>query len=294
MKEHIEFRKIREFEGIISGTLLFIKQNIKPLLKTFFSLCGIFILGGLISNIFMQLHMTNVRENIQAGNYDGFGVWSYMASWRYLLVIVFSVLNYTAIYTAVLSFIALYIAKGNVAPTVEEVWSYFKYYFFRVMWSCILIYVLWIISAMACLIPGVFVTPAFSIFFAIMILENADFGTAFGRAFALVKQNWWVTFATLLVVGIITSIFMTVVYAPAYILMMISSFSGGDLQILRGYQIFTSISQSLSQVFMIIPMVSMALIYANLAERKESQGLLSRIEAFGNETAPVSHPDEDY
>ncbi len=294
MKEHIEFRKIREFDGVISGTLLFIKQNLKPLLKTFFSLCGIFILGGLISNIFMQLHMTNVRENIQAGNYDGFGVWSYMASWRYLLVIVFSLLNYTATYTAILSFIALYIAKGNVAPTVEEVWGYFKYYFFRVMWSCMLIYLLWIISAMACLIPGIFVTPAFSIFFAIMILENADFGTAFGRAFALVKQNWWVTFATLLVVGIITTIFMTAVYAPAYILMMISSFSGGDLQVLKGYQIFTSISQSLSQVFMIIPMVSMALIYANLAERKESQGLLSRIEAFGTETAPVSHPDEDY
>lgn len=294
MKEHIEFRKVREFEGIISGTLLFIKQNIKPLLKAFFSLCGIFILGGLISNIFMQLHMTDVRENVQAGNYDGFGVWSSMVSWRYLLVIVFSVLNYTAMYTTILSFIALYIAKGNVSPTVEEVWSYFKYYFFRVMWSCMLIYFLWIVSAMACLIPGVFVTPAFSIFFAIMILENADFGTAFGRAFALVKQNWWATFATLLVVGIITSIFMMVVYAPAYILMMISAFSGGDLEVLRAYQVFTSISQSLSQVFMIIPIVSMAFIYANLAERKESQGLLSRIEEFGSTTAPVSHPDEEY
>ncbi|WP_343531109.1 hypothetical protein [Pedobacter sp.] len=294
MKENIEFRKVREFEGIISGTLLFIKQNIKPLLKTFFSLCGIFILGGMISNIFMQLHMTDVRENIQAGNYDGFGVWSYMLSWRYLMVIVFSILNYTAMYTAVLSFIALYIAKGNVAPTVEEVWSYFKYYFFRVMWSGVLIYILWIICAMACLIPGIFVAPAFSIFFAIMVLENADFGTTFGRAFSLVKQNWWITFATLLVIGIITSIFMTVVYAPAYILMMISAFSGGDLQVLKGYQIFTSISQCLAQVFMIIPLVSMALIYANLAERKESQGLLGRIEEFGNTAAPVSHPDEDY
>lgn len=294
MKEKVEFRQVREFEGIISGTLLFIKQNIKPLLKTFFSLCGIFILAGMVSTIFMQMQMTDVQANIQAGNYDGASVWSSMLGWRYLMVLIFSILNYTAMYTSILSFVALYIAKGNVAPTVEEVWSYFKYYFFRVMWSGILVYILWFICTVLCLIPGIYVTPAFSIFFAIMILENADFGTTFSRSFALVKENWWITFATLLVVGIITVIFMMVVYAPSYILMMVSAFSGGDTTVLKSYQIFTSISQHLSQVFMIIPLVAMALVYYNLAERKESQGLMGRIEEFGGATAPVTHPDEEY
>ncbi|RZL38123.1 MAG: hypothetical protein EOO96_03570 [Pedobacter sp.] len=294
MKEKVEFRQVREFDGIISGTLLFIKQNIKPLLKTFFSLCGIFILAGMVSAIFMQLQMTDVQANIRSGNYNGVSVWSEMFGWRYLMVMVFTILNYTAMYTSILSYIALYIAKGNVAPTVEEVWSYFKYYFFRVMWSGILVYLLWIICTMLCLIPGIYVTPAFSIFFAVMILENADFGTTFSRSFALVKQNWWMTFATLLVVGIITVIFMTVVYAPSYILMMVSAFSGGETSILKGYQIFSSISQYLSQVFMIIPLVAIALLYYNLAERKESQGLMGRINEFGNATAPVNHPDEEY
>lgn len=294
MKEKIEFREVREFEGIISGTLLFIKQNIKALLKTFFSLCGFFILGGMVSTIFVQMQMTNVQENIQAGNYDGLSVWTEIFGWRYLMVMLFTILNYTAMYTSVLSFVALYIAKGNVAPTVEEVWSYFKYYFFRVMWSGILVYILWAICVALCFVPGIYVTPAFSIFFAIMIFENADFGTTFSRAFALVKENWWITFATLLVVGIITVICMMIVYAPSYILMMISAFSGGGLDILKGYQIFTSISQYLAQVFMIIPLVALAFIYYNLAERKESQGLMGRIEGFGNTQAPVSHPDEDY
>lgn len=294
MKEKVEFRQVREFDGIISGTLLFIKQNIKPLLKTFFSLCGIFILAGMVSAIFMQLQMTDVQANIRSGNYNGVSVWSEMFGWRYLMVMVFTILNYTAMYTSILSYIALYIAKGNVAPTVEEVWSYFKYYFFRVMWSGVLVYLLWIICTMLCLIPGIYVTPAFSIFFAVMILENADFGTTFSRSFALVKQNWWITFATILVVCIITAIFMMVVYAPSYILMMVSAFSGGETSILKGYQIFSSISQYLSQVFMIIPVVAIALLYYNLAERKESQGLMGRINEFGNATAPVNHPDEEY
>lgn len=294
MKEKVEFRQVREFDGIISGTLLFIKQNIKPLLKTFFSLCGIFILAGMVSAIFMQLQMTDVQANIRSGNYNGVSVWSEMFGWRYLMVMVFTILNYTAMYTSILSYIALYIAKGNVAPTVEEVWSYFKYYFFRVMWSGILVYLLWIICTMLCLIPGIYVTPAFSIFFAVMILENADFGTTFSRSFALVKQNWWITFATILVVCIITAIFMMVVYAPSYILMMVSAFSGGETSILTGYQIFSSISQYLSQVFMIIPVVAIALLYYNLAERKESQGLMGRINEFGSATVPVNHPDEEY
>ncbi|MDQ8003750.1 MAG: hypothetical protein REI64_03055 [Pedobacter sp.] len=292
MKEKIEFRQVRDFEGIISGTLLFIKQNIKALLKTFFLLCGFFILAGMISNVFMELHLIDASRGY--GSRYNSSVWAYMLGWRYLLVIVFSVLNYTAMSTSILSFVALYIAKGNVAPTVEEVWSYFKYYFFRVMLSVILVYIMWVICTVLCLIPGVYVTPAFSILLAVMILENADFSSSFSRAFALVKQNWWITFATIVVVSIITVVFMMVIYAPTLILTMVSTFTQGDAKLLKSYQIFTAISQSLSQVFMIIPLISIAFIYYNLAERKESQGLMGRIEEFGNTQAPVSHPDEDY
>ncbi|RZK64422.1 MAG: hypothetical protein EOO92_27530 [Pedobacter sp.] len=76
--------------------------------------------------------------------------------------------------------------------------------------------------------------------------------------------------------------------------MMITAFSGNGLQVLKGYQIFTSISQYVAQIFMVIPLVATAFIYFNLVERKESQGLMNRIEGFGNTQAPASHPDEDY
>ena len=289
MKENIEFRQIRDFEGIISATLLFIKQNFKALLKTFFSLCGIFILGGILSSIFLQWHILDSSKG-----YAGNSALASIFGWRYWVSILFSLLNYTAMGVSILSFVSLYVIKGNVAPTLEEVWSYFKYYFFRVFWSGMLIYVLWIFCTMLCLIPGIYVTPAFSIFFAVMVLENADFGTTFGRAFALVKQNWWLTFATLLVIGIITTVCMSIIYAPSYLLVMINTFSAADLKVLKGYHIFTSISLSISQVFAIVPLVAIAFIYFSLVERKESQGLMSRIEEFGNTQAPVSHPDEDY
>lgn len=290
MKEKLEFKQVREFDGIISGTLLFIKQNIKPLLKTFFSFCGFFILAGILSNISLQMQIGNGFQ----GSNDGLSAWPAIFGWRYLMVILFGLLNYTAMYTSIFSFVALYIAKGNVAPTVEEVWGYFKYYFFRVMWSSLLLYIIWGVCAAFCLIPGIYVTPAFSIFFAIMIFENTDFSIAFSRSFALVKENWWITLATLLVVGLITLVCMMVVYMPATILMMVNTFVGDGLDVFNGYQIFMSISQYLAQVFAIIPLVAIALIYHNLVERKESQGLMERIDSFGISQPNTSHPDEEY
>jgi hypothetical protein len=291
MKEKIEFKQIRSFEGIIADTLFFIRQNIKPLLKTFFSLCGFFILGGLLSTIAMQLH---VNESLTSEDIRNSSPFSTIFTWRYLMVILFSLANYTAMYTSIFSFVALYIAKGNIAPTVEEVWGYFKTYFFKIMGSLILIYIIWVICFMLCIVPGIYVTPAFSLLFAIMIFENVDFGTAFSRSFALVKENWWITFATLLVVGIMTVIFSLVIYLPSIILFMVQTFSGGAKPLANAYEIFIAISQYLSQVFIIVPLVATAFIYFNLVEQKESRGLLERMENFGTAEAPVSHPDEDY
>lgn len=295
MKQTLEFRKVRSFEDIISATLLFIKSNLKPLLKNFVYLCGFFMLGGMISSIFMQVQITSLSDDITNGNYRGdMSLWNTLFGWRYLLAIIFMLLNYTALFTSVLSFAVLYVKKGNVAPTIEEVWDYFKTYFFRMLWSGLLLSVLWGVCWLFCLIPGMYVTPAFSIIYVIMMVENVDFGTAFGRAFALVKQNWWITFATIFVIVFITGVAMTIVYAPAYILMMISMFTQGGQKLQLGYQVFISISQYLVQVFMIIPIVAMAFIYYNLVERKESVGLLERIDNFGNGDVPLQHPDEEY
>jgi len=295
MNEKIEFRQIREFDGMISGTLLFIKQNFKPLLKSVIYLCGFFMLAGIISTVFTDVQINGLSQNFEDGDYnENVSSWSTLHMMRLILRGVFMVLNYTALYTCVLSFVALYVEKGNVAPSVEEVWSYFKYYFFRMMWGGIAISVLWVICFVCCFIPGIYVTPALFVFYGVVVLENQDFSTAFSRAFALVKNNWWITFATIFVMLIITTLFTSITLIPSYIIILGSYFSQGGEAMQQGFQIFIAVSQHLSQIFLIIPLVTTAFIYYNLVERKESFGLMNRISEFGKGSNQVAQADEEY
>ncbi|WP_461788698.1 hypothetical protein [Pedobacter sp.] len=295
MNEKIEFRQIREFDGMISGTLLFIKQNFKPLLKSVMYLCGFFMLAGIISTVFTDVQINGLSQNFEDGDYnENVSSWSTLHMMRLILRGVFMVLNYTALYTCVLSFVALYVEKGNVAPTVDEVWSYFKYYFFRMMWGGIAISVLWVICFVCCFIPGIYVTPALFVFYGVVVLENQDFSTAFSRAFALVKNNWWITFATIFVMLIITTLFTSITLIPSYIIILGSYFSQGGEAMQQGFQIFIAVSQHLSQIFLIIPLVTTAFIYYNLVERKESFGLMNRISEFGKGSNQVAQADEEY
>lgn len=136
MKDKVEFRKSREFGELIGDTFLFIKQNFKPLATAFIYLCGFFIIGGLINAVITQLNLVKMAENPR--EYGSVSRFAIFFTWNYLGLMLFTILNYTAIYVTVLSYISIYIQKGNIAPSVDEVWSYFKYYFFRMLGSGIL------------------------------------------------------------------------------------------------------------------------------------------------------------
>lgn len=291
MKEKIEFKKIREFGDIINDTIHFIKQNFKPLLKAYLVLCGFFLIASALNSIFLQLQLKSIVQGGTRYEYTG-GPFSLMRNFalNYLLMMVFVMLNYTAISLTVLAYIALYIRKGNVAPTLAEVWSYFKYYFFRMLGSGIVMTIFIMLSFLCCIVPGFYVLPAVFIFYAVLVFENAGFSFSFNRAFQLVKNEWWITFATILVVYFIYYACAMVIQVPAMVISLASSFTQHEGLVTGTYGAITSIAQQLSQVFMIIPLVASALIYFNLVERKESSGLMEKIDSFGEQKPADEHP----
>lgn len=295
MLEKVEFRKIREFGEIINDTFLFVKQNFKPLMKTFFYLCGFFVLASMISAIMQQIGMQKALTG-------GFGSDSEVAisqftqlfTFNYLVLVVFLMANYTAIYVAIISYIALYTEKGRETPTVEEVWGYFKYYFFRVMGSSIVVGIFLLLCAVACFIPFVYMFPIMSLFFPVMILENADFGYSFSRCYKLVRDNWWVTAGTIFVLWIITYATMSFVSLPAIILTFFSAFTAEGKAMSNSVIIISTVIQYLCQVFMIIPVIGICLCYFNLVERQDSTGLMERIHNFGKPDTDKNATQEEY
>lgn len=299
MKEAVEFRKIREFGDIIGDTFLFIKQNFKPLFKSVIYLSGIFLLAGLATTMMQQLQISkDLSDPMSISKVYGNSPFSmfYRYGLQYIFVIIFYVLIYTALYTTVLSYISLYIRKGNTAPTVAEVWNYYKHYFLRMAGSGFLMTILLTIGFIFCLIPGVYLVPAFTLFFPIMIMENGSFGYSFSRSFKILKDNWWITLATIIVVFIITMCATMIVQIPSYVILMIGAFTHLEQPITKTYAIVVSLSQYLAIILMVIPIVSGAFIYYNLVERAESGGLLSRINNLGQQgyQAPTENIPEEY
>lgn len=294
MLNKIEFKKIREFGEIINDTFSFIRQNFKPLFRVLIYLCGFFVLAGMIAAISYQV---SLQKNMGlAGPENSYGIsrLSQVFSLSYLMVILLAMANYTSMYVATLSFIALYIEKGNIAPGMEEVWAYFKYYFFRVMGSGILVSFFVMIAFMCCFFPGVYVFPAMSLFYPIMVLENRTFGDTFNRSFKLLKGQWWVTAATIFVIWIIAYATMSFASLPAMILGLVSAFASGGRGMSTSIVIITTVIQYICQLFLVLPIIGATFCYFNLSERQESTGLFSRIESFGAEDHKDIHssPEE--
>ncbi len=136
--------------------------------------------------------------------------------------------------------------------------------------------------AMFCVIMYLFVT--LTLVLPILIFEQVSLGTAISKSFYLIKDNWWGTFALLFVMNTVTSLMSLVFNIPLFVVLgLIAS------NMLENASAITEISNMLANVVAqvgnhaVYPlyMIALAFQYFNLIEKKESTGLLSRIEDFG-------------
>jgi len=294
MLSKIEFKKRRDFGQIINDTFAFIRQNFKSLITIYLIFCGLFVLGGMLSMLLQQYKTVNMFNNVDLNSGARNVSFTDRFGFEYILAILFSLASYASTVVAILSYIAIYVQKGNQTPTTDEVWGYFKYYFLKVFGSSLLLSLMVGVGLLFCLLPGLWLIPFVSVVFPIMIMENGSFGYSFNRSFKLVKDNFWLTFGTLIIVYIIVYACMTVVILPTTLLSMIGLFSHNKPEMSLVFTMLTTVLQYLCQAFTIIPMVTIALIYFNLLEEKENTGLMERISNFGNTEKPIDTRPEEY
>lgn len=281
MEQPVEFKKTRDLGEIINDTFNFLKQQFKPLLSMFIYFSGVFILGGMVLAIFQQVWLQRAFS-MRDFNFLRTGLTAF--SGQYFLTSVFSLAAYTAMNVSVLSYIALYVSKGNIAPTREEVWNYFKYYFFRAFGGSLLMGLFLIASFCFCLFPGFYVFPAVSLFLPVMIMENGNISYAFKKAFRLLKGQWWPTAGVIFLLWMITYACMSLVSLPSVLFGFTSLFTPNFSGLGSGTVVLMTALQYACQVFMLLPLTGLALCYYNLEERKENTGLMERIGRLGEKT----------
>lgn len=291
---NIELAKVRDFSAIINDSFMFLRQNFKPLLRIFFTFCGFFIVVAIITSIFQQFKIRDFYGESGLENMSSNKLFNYYKTWGWeaAFALLFSILSYTAIPVTVLCYIAIYKENGNVPPTNEEMWSYIKYYYLKILGCMILNGIIVIIGAVFCFIPGIWLYPIMALTLPIMTMENATYGYAFNQSFRLIKDNWWTTFGAIFIMWIIVAISAAIVTVPAALWSQFSlllHWPGGKIA-----TILTVVLSHLALVLYILPVITIALCYFSLNEQKEGTGLMARINQIGENKADSNLPTEEY
>ncbi len=298
MKQHFELRKLRDFGQVFNDTFLFFKENMKPLLRSLFVICGVLMLIGAVSSASTYLKQTSVFS-FTPGAVGAYEYERNTMSYAIGLIItgLIFVITQSCISLVTMCYISVYLQNNGAEPSIAQVWGFFKYYFWRVLGASILLGILTTIGCFFCLIPGIYLGIVFSLVTPIIVMENASFGFAFNKSFTLIRSNWWFVFGVLIVIILIVWIANSIAGVPLGLAPVIGKlFSNRSIAI--PVIIFFSVLRSLLIIAYSLIAIAISLCYFDLSEQKESIGLLSRIEGFGiagsEQETPGEEPAEEY
>ncbi|MFD0794555.1 hypothetical protein ACFQZX_13090 [Mucilaginibacter litoreus] len=300
MQPKVELAKSRDFGEIINDTFNFIKQNMKQLVKNQFIFCGLFFLAGSLLFVLQQYRAKNLITSMgEMGpqTYESINTFRLLGVSYFIGIALVFIGGCISVIT-VLSYMAIYKQKGNIVPETSEVWGYIKYYFLRSLLVVFVVAILFGLGLVLCLIPGIYLFPIMGLICPVMIFENGSFEYSFSRAFQLIKDNWWVTAATVLVswiiyyfMAMIVTIPISIVGIGSSLLSPVKSFTVMPLWA----SVVSVFIQQITMLFSIIPVITIALCYFNLSESKEGTSLLDRINKLGNNNTPQTDlPTEEY
>lgn len=288
--QYIELKKKRELGDILSDTFAFLRNQFKPFFSTFFKIVGPYLLVTLISFVFFYPSYGNLlglNGLVGIGAFDGDSGVSFILA---TVVFVFaSLATYVLSQATTLYYMQSY-AENNGEINFEDI----KRNVYKRFWSFIglgfLVGISLVAGIMLCCLPGIYLYVPLSLSFAIMVFTSRGATDAFGYSFDLVKDHWWITFATMFVVLIIVSVASYAFSLPAAVYQLVSmgiSAGEGDAEsiggvftdpIYLGLQMISTLAQYLLNI---ISLIAIALIYFNLNEIKNNEGTMERISKLG-------------
>lgn len=290
-EQKIELRVVRDFSQNINDTLVFIKQNLKPLVGSFIGIAGVFMLSCSIFSGLYQSQFGDIFKQIlsspgkQVNTFEMFGT-------NYFLLIIFSLVNIIAMQTAITAYMKVYSNKSEL-PVFDEVWAEFKKYFLPILLYSIPIYLIIILGMFFCLAPGIYFGVVLIPFPIVVMVEDASFGTAFNRCFQIIKQNFWPSLGIYLVTYLIYSFSAGIISAVVTVISgLLAYFTTKDITTTIG--IATSTLSIFSYIFYVVFYVSVVLHYFSLVEKLDGSGILQRIEKMGSSDSDFNNIKEQY
>ncbi len=283
---YIEFKKKRELGDILTDTFAFVRQEGKSLLSVLMKTCGIPFAILLLASAYYAYTTANVLDpaSIRAGGMLNTG--GFLIS---IFVMIAALLAfYGLLFGTVLHYIKDYIdLKGTINK--DTIVQGVKKDFGSILGLGVLSGIIIFFGFMLCVLPGIYLYVPMSLVFSILVFRNVSVSDAISESFQLIKDEWWITFATLFVLGLIIWIIGMVFSVPALIYTytkQITSVTEVSTTDASGtvdwvFIALNTLSSAVQYILYVITAISTAFIYYNLNERKHSTGALEQINSLG-------------
>lgn len=282
----IEFKKKRELGDILTDTFAFLRQNGKHLLSILVKTCGIAFVLFLGALAYYLISFGDILKPGNLGNPNLFDTGSMIIS--FIVLIISGLFLYGLFFGTILHFIKEYINNHGVVDE-EKVRAGTRKDFGSLIGLGFLSGIIIFLGFIFCIIPGVYFYVPLSLVFSIMIFGNKGISDSISESFTLVKGEWWMTFATLFVVGLLVGVIGFIFSIPA----LIYQFTSGFISASQGsmadpsamfdwvYVLLNVLSNAAQFITYIITAVATAFIYFHLNEKKNLTGTFEKIDSLG-------------
>lgn len=288
MQDIIQFKKQRDLGTILGDTFKFIRLQWKPLFGLIFRIAGPALILLVVAYVFyMQTvfgSFNSLAGNLNIFESSEFGVAIILAL---LSILVAGIVYYALMYGTVMHSIQSYMSnKGQIDK--NEVITGIKRDFWKLIGVSILSGLLIGAGIIVCVAPGIYVGVILATTYGILVFEKRSVTESISYSFELIKGEWWITFATLLVIYILYYVIMMIAQIPQYLYFFIKMFTVVETKSSDPSSMFDGVYIALNGVALIaqyilyiIIVIATGFIYFNLNEKKNFTGTIETIESLG-------------
>jgi hypothetical protein len=288
MKEVIDFKQQRDIGAIITDVFKFVREEGKTLGLLILKISGPAMVVMIVSYIFFKISTQGDFERI-------FTATSLISN--VILSSFIFVCSYIAFYSIICGCVFGYIKnyiENNGTVNENEVTKLARNHFWSYIGLNIIVALMVFIGFVLCLLPGIYLAVCLSMSFPMMMFERKDLGNAISNSFKLIKDEWWITFATLIVIYIlyyvIALIFQLpeIIYSLTRMFTMMDEVSRNPFEIVDWIAITLDVLAMIAQYFLsALILLATGFIYFHLNEKKNFTGTLETIDKLGERESNI-------
>lgn len=285
MKETIHFKKQRELGTILSDIFKFLRLHWKPLMGLILKIAGPALIILVIAYIYyMQAILGGMGVLDSFNMVNNFGTTALLSI---LILLVSAITYYSLLNGIVLHYIKSYIENNGIV-NLEAVKAGVREDFWRLVLTSFVVGFIVSVGTVFCIIPGIYLWVALSIAYAVVVFESRDVMDTISYCFNLIKNEWWSTFATLVVVFLLYYFITMIFQVPQYIyffvktMSMRNDFTANPAAMFDWvYVLLTTVALIFQYLLYVIIALCGAFIYFNLHEKKFFTGTMETIDSLG-------------